>query len=152
MPTTNDWILLKSEQAKKTGLRATGFITYKLLTRPPRLDIWIIVSSNDGSGYFSKEMVPFSEIRKCLPQTGNDKPFPAKVFNAAYIGKSSNNAGFLATILRAEGLLVPSGEFGQLHLATSTWDKWLKQALDQTGNDYAPESMEIRTSSTKQIS
>jgi hypothetical protein len=55
------------------------------------------------------------------------------VLKAAFTGKSSNNAGFLAAILHAEELLARAADSETKHVCTGHWAKWKGSALALDG-------------------
>lgn len=120
---------IKTSTAAKTGERANGVIGYRVLTDSNKSDVYIRIESNDGSGYFSRELIPFSKIEACLLGMESCQSLPAKTFRPAFIGKSSNNAGFLAAILRAEGLMAADMSKGYSHRVSADWSKWKSDML-----------------------
>lgn len=131
-------LTLKTGQARKTGLRSQGHIAYRLLCRPSRHDLLLTIESNEGGGYFSKELVPFNDVLACIQSIQNDKPVPSKAFKDAFVSQSANNAGFLAAILRAEGLLSAASDAGHHHLLQGDWEEWKRQILALPGEIYVP--------------
>jgi len=63
------------------------------------------ITSNDKDGLFSNEAIPVSKITECLAKQAKGADFTSRVLHPAFTKKSSNNAGFLAAILRAEKVL-----------------------------------------------
>jgi hypothetical protein len=61
------------------------------------------------------------------------KPFPSKALRDAFEGRSSNNAGFMVAVLRAEGLLGPAPDAETQHVITGDWAAWKKAMLAVTG-------------------
>lgn len=57
---------LKIASARKTSQRATGEITYRVLCDEQRERLFITIVSNDGGGYFSKEIILFDGVERCL--------------------------------------------------------------------------------------
>ncbi|MGZ8190747.1 MAG: hypothetical protein ACXWTS_05900, partial [Methylococcaceae bacterium] len=102
---TQTYLSLKTGKASKTGQRSHGQIHYRILTDSTHQQLYITITRNDGGGYYSKEIVPFEHVEQCLEGFSVHKPLSSKIFQTAFIGQSSNNAGFLAAILRAENLL-----------------------------------------------
>src|SRR5471030_2824043 len=102
---TPSFWLLKDGTAPKLGARAEGGIRYQVLADHDRQHLYIAITGNESGGYFSRERVPFDKIEACLDALDADKPFPSKTFKEAFIGRSSNNAGFLVAAMRKEGLL-----------------------------------------------
>jgi hypothetical protein len=79
------------------------------------------------------ERVPVDQIEECLKATTPSKPFPSKTFKDAFVGKSSNNAGFLTAILRSEGLLGAAPEAETQHVIVSSLDAWKSKVLTEPG-------------------
>jgi len=136
--------LLKTASAPKLGKNSEGKIHYQILTTEARVEPAIQIVSNDGGGYHSKELVPFHKIEDCVSTLADGDAFPSKAFQAAYTGRSSNNAGFLAAILRAEGLLALAPDTEGRHIIAGDWSKWQSALLAEPGqlieSDPAPAS------------
>jgi hypothetical protein len=140
-PDTNVYLSLKLASCSKAGQRASGKIDYRLLTNSERGELFLTIVDNDGAGYFSREIVAFSKIEHCLATVPADKPFPAKVLQPAFSGRSVNNAGFLLAVLKAEGLLIPVPDKVHLHRrSTKDWPQWQQELLKQNGEPFQPES------------
>ncbi|MGZ4954257.1 MAG: hypothetical protein ACXV8Q_04015 [Methylobacter sp.] len=120
---------LKSGQAPKTGPRSHGAIHYRLLTDADHQQLYITITGNDGGGYFGKDIIPIARIEQCLH--AQKSPLSSAPLKTVFISQSANNAGFLAAILRAEGLLLPvDGAVHQHQLAPpSVWSTWKAAAL-----------------------
>lgn len=125
--------LLKTAMAPKLGKQAEGEIGYQILTGSDRQEPMIQIVSNDSGGYFSKEAVCFSCVAACVDQHPKDQPFPSKLLQTAFTGRSSNNAGFLAAILRAEGLLAVAPDAEGRHVLSSDWGAWKELTLARPG-------------------
>jgi len=125
--------LLKSASAPKLGKNTEGRISYQIVTDGDRLEPQFRIVGNDGGGYYSKEMVPFDKVEACFNAHPDGDPFPSKLLQAAYVGRSSNNAGFLAAILRAEGLLALAPETEGRHVIVGDWAKWKSAVLAESG-------------------
>ncbi len=120
------YLSLKSGTAHKTRRHSTaGCLHYRVLADSSN-QLYITITGNDDGGYYSKEIVPFDKIQ--LPK----EPFTSKVFKTAFVGKSSNNAGFLAAILRAEGLIAPIEDANHKYRASPNWPDWKKRMLALT--------------------
>jgi hypothetical protein len=125
--------LLKAAKAPKLGKHTEGQISYQIVADEARLELSVKIVANDGGGYYSKELVPFQKIEACLCKQPEGEPFPSKMLQSAYTGRSSNNAGFLAAILRAEGLLALAPETEGRHIIAGDWDKWQSTVLAEPG-------------------
>lgn len=125
--------LLKDGTAPKLGARAEGSINYNVLADNERKQLFIAITGNKGGGYFSREYVDISEIEACLDASTSAKPFPSKTFKDAFVGRSSNNAGFLVAVLRHEGLLAAAPEAETQHIRSGDWTAWKKSTLAEAG-------------------
>lgn len=125
--------LLKSASAPKLGKNSEGKIHYQILTTEARVEPAIQIVSNDGGGYHSKELVPFHKIEECVSPLSNGEAFASKALQAAYTGRSSNNAGFLAAILRNEGLLALAPDTEGRHIIAGDWGNWQSALLAEPG-------------------
>lgn len=136
--TTPSFWLLKEGKAPKLGARAEGGIRYHILADAERQHLFVAITANESGGYFSRERVPFDKIEACLAAIPSGKACPSKAFKDAFVGRSSNNAGFLVAVLRNEGLLAaaPDAETQQVrHGDTATWKKAM---FAETGTLIAP--------------
>jgi len=126
-------ILLRSGEARKVGQRSTGAIRYDIVSDSERTKVFIRITGNDGGGYFSREFIDFDKAIDSVASYKDGSPFPSKVFASAFVGKSSNNAGFLAAVLRGEQLLdaAPGSDFQ--HVIAGEWADWKVAALQLEG-------------------
>jgi hypothetical protein len=136
--------LLKTANAMKLGKHAEGGIRYQILTDSERQKLMFKIVGNQGGGYFSKEILAFSDVAACLAQHPQDQPFPSKLLQAVFTGRSSNNAGFLAAILRAEGLLALAPDTEGRHVISGDWADWKASTLAEPGEpiDVEPDGKE----------
>ncbi|WP_119157914.1 hypothetical protein [Caldimonas tepidiphila] len=127
---TQSLLLIKDAAAPKAGAYANGAVRYRLLTDSDRSDLYFAITGNQGgSGYFSREVVPFTKVRRCVADVQPGAPLPSKTFKPAFVGRSTNNPGFLAAILRAEGLLSPAPDTAHQHVISGDWAAWLESQL-----------------------
>ena len=132
-PIVERFCLLKAGTAKKIGQHAEGGIRYQILADIDRQTLSITITGNDSGGYFSREIVPFQNVEASLTKRDQHKPFPSKFLKDAFVGRSSNNAGFLAAILRAEGLLAAAPDSDTQHVVSGDWMNWKKSVLAEPG-------------------
>jgi len=135
-PTVPYW-LLKDSHCKKLGKRSEGGMKYQLLAGDDKATLYIRVTANESGGYFSKELVPFTGIEQCLEKCAEASSFPSKTFRDAFVGRSTNNAGFLAAILREEGLLEAAQEEEFQHVLAADIVAWKTAALARQGTQIA---------------
>jgi hypothetical protein len=147
------YLSLKVGQAIKTGSRSQGYLHYRILTDTAQQQLFITLTGNDGDGCYSKEIVPFSQIEQCLHGIDTSQPIASKRFQPAFIGKSANNAGFLAAILRAELLLAPAPDALHQHTVQPDWPAWKTAllALAPQAESYQPEPPKPRIRSTTTV-
>lgn len=117
------YVTLKNAIALKLGKHADGTISYKVACDMGRTTLFLAITDNSSGGYFSREYVPVARIEELLAKI-EQSDFPSKALKAAFTGRSSNNAGFLAAILHAEGLLVRATDSETKHVCTGDWAKW----------------------------
>ena len=132
-PATTSYWRLKLATANKLGKRAEGSIHYQIVTDINRVDLFISITGNDSGGYFSRELVPLPKIEACLAKCKPGEAFPSKALKENFVGLSSNNSGFLAAILRSEGLLGAALDAESKHIATGNVDDWKAALLAETG-------------------
>lgn len=143
MNQATQFLTIKTGTAAKTGERSNGVISYRVLMDADKSEVYIRIESNDGgTGYFSRELLPFSKIEGCLRGMETCQTLPAKTFRPAFTGKSSNNAGFLAAILRAEGLMTADVNKGYSHRVSTDWVKWKADMLALPASPFAFEESE----------
>lgn len=130
------YLKLKSADAQKLG-RNGGTITYMILTDADRQALFICITGNDSGGYFSNEIARFDGIEACLP-ADRTQPFVAKSLIKAFTSRSSNQPGFAAALLRAEGLTAPVDGKPHLHQIAGDWAAWKQAILALPGEAYDP--------------
>ena len=133
--TATTYLLIKTGRARKTG---EGSITYAVLKDADSQGVYFTLLANDGAGQFSPEIVAFEKIQECLAKVDAKKPVSAKLFAAAFVGRSANNAGFLKKALVQEFLLLPTVDASHLHTVSGNWEDWKRQILAQEGQPYMP--------------
>ena len=142
VPDRSHW-LLKSAKANKLGKYSEGGIAYQVHADTDRVHLFITITGNDGGGYYSRERVPFQKVEACLGKCEAGKPFPSKALKDAFVGRSSNNAGFMVAVLRAEGLLCAAPSAETQHALVGDWDAWKKTMLAEPGAPVEVDSNQI---------
>lgn len=136
MNSSISYLLVKKQSAAKTGMHAKGSLSYAIIRDDAASEAFVCLLGNDGAGFFSPEAIPFSAIERCLEGVTPEKPISAKLFRMAFRSKSANNPGFLAAVLRAEGLLVAAPEATHQHRLGGDWSAWRKDVLAQAGEPF----------------
>lgn len=87
----------------KLSARGVGDLSYELGTDEMG-NGHIRISANASSGAYSNEWLSLARIRSVLnPKAG--QPFSSMVFKDLFHRRSTNNHGYLAAILKAEGVI-----------------------------------------------
>lgn len=133
-------LLLKAGTAMKLGKQAAGGISYQILTDRERTEPMIKITGNDGCGYYSREILLFRNVEACIKKQEPDQPFPSKVLQAVFTGRSTNNGGFLAAILRAEKLLALAPDAEGRHVIAGDWAEWKASLLAEPGQPIVAEA------------
>ena len=127
------FVLLKSASARKLGKHAHGEIHYQISCDTERKNLSLAITGNDGGGYFSKEVLSFHKVEACLASREVGVRFPSKALKEVFTGRSSNNAGFLAAILRSEALIAPAPDMDSQHVACGDRTAWKSALLTLAG-------------------
>lgn len=145
MTSTTTFHLVRHGTAKKLGANSAGAIRYAVLIDLNRTEPYISLTANEGGGgYFSREAVPISALRRCAEQAGTatGTPLGARAFKPAFTGRSTNNGYFAVAAMCAEGLLNrvqrDGPGRGQPLADAGYWDDWTAEVLAQVaeqGND-----------------
>jgi len=106
--------IIKKSTCQKLSPTARGELTYHVGYSDSAKALHIRVTGNTGGGFFSKQWVSLSDIEHITDGLDGDT-FKATIFVPLYQSSSSNNHGFLAAALRAEGILVPSQDHPLSH-------------------------------------
>ena len=122
------YLSLKSSQATKIGLRTEGYIHYRVLSDQDNR-LYFNITGNDDDGYYSKEIIPFDIVEELVKNIKPNVAISSSLFRSAFIGRSNNNAAFLAAILRAEKLLSPIADAVKKHTVEAGWDRWQAEML-----------------------
>jgi hypothetical protein len=125
---TKKYLSLKSSKTTKIGLRTEGYIHYRVLSDQDNR-LYFNITGNDDGGYYSKEIIPFDVIEELVKTIKPNVAISSSLFRSAFIGRSNNNAAFLAAILRAEKLLAPMADAVKKHTVEAGWDRWQTDML-----------------------
>lgn len=129
---TKKYLSLKSSKTTKIGLRTEGYIHYRVLSDQDQ-KLYFNITANDDDGYYSKEIIPFDSVEELVKNIKPNVAISSSLFRSAFIGRSNNNAAFLAAILRAEKLLSPMADAVKKHTVEAGWDRWQTEMLKNVG-------------------
>ncbi|SFF95777.1 hypothetical protein [Neptunomonas qingdaonensis] len=124
---------IRQRSAPKLSPKSTDELTYEIGIHAETKQLHLRIASNGTGGYFSDEWIPVETIEKCFDATFNKaKPFSSTRLRPVFAqGKSANNAGFLAAVLRQEQLISPHESNCFQHLLTGDFDKWKHQVISE---------------------
>lgn len=157
-----DLLLLKEETAPKLGKFDGEVLQYQVTSDKERNETSIRIISNSGGGYFSREFVALNQMEPVLSKLAKSGSFPSKALADVFAGRSSNNAGFMAAILRHEGILGAAGETDTKHKVIGDFSAWkmalaalpgseLKVEVSESGIPLAPAKTKESGKATKPI-
>lgn len=120
--------ILDSGQALKLTPGSTSSVGYELGYLQTSDTLLIRLTGSDSGGLCSKAWFELQRVIDLLDQQAPDKPFNSSMFKVLWDYKgSSNNAGFLAAVLRKLDLLQPAPELRFAHLITGKHNAWFHQ-------------------------
>lgn len=120
--------ILDCGQALKLTPGSTSSVGYELGYLQTSDTLLIRLTGSDSGGLCSKAWFELQRVIDLLDQQASDKPFNSSMFKVLWDYKgSSNNAGFLAAVLRKLDLLQPAPELRFAHLITGKHNAWFHQ-------------------------
>ena len=133
----SDVLIYRTGSASKLSLRASGVLTYQLGYVVSLNQLFVRIQLNDTGGYFSKEWVPIVEVESILLAYASEgSSFSAAILKGCFVSRSQNNAGFLAAIIKSEGLIhTLSGKSNLLVFDEGLYQAWITQQFI-LANDY----------------
>lgn len=133
-PSVMELIAVKEGQAPKLSSGAEGKITYQLAVSTDKKQVFIALVDSGSQGYFSREWVNTDAILNLLDGLAQRaEAFHSKVLLPVFVGRSSNNAPFLAAALLAEKLLGRDGKYEAKVRVIEDATNWKKGVLALKG-------------------
>ena len=132
--------IIHKASCNKLSHRARGYLLYQTGYSKSSGQLYLRIADNVTGGCFSGEWVSLDSIEHSLEGfIDTNKPFSAPTLRPAFISKSQNNAGFMAAILLAEGIIEKMAEKQHLLQMTKAgfapWiEKWSAKAIELTEN------------------
>ncbi|EDM69292.1 hypothetical protein PE36_07387 [Moritella sp. PE36] len=116
--------IVLSGKGKKLSPKTTNHVFFDIAEHDEEGELYIRLSGNEGGGLHSKEWINLTTLIAILDEQV-DKPFKSTALKPAFKGASSNNAGFLAGVLRSDdiGLIVQSGTSVFLHVLADDYEQ-----------------------------
>lgn len=132
--TLTSYRLIREARAPKMGLRSTGQIVFQVLTDDAHQDVFLRIAANEGGGYVSDEAVSVHALARCITDLEAGQILRSGMFKPAFAGRSSNNSGFIAAVMLAEGLLSRDAERPHLLIDNGLWNEWRATQLAVSGD------------------
>lgn len=117
-------IIIEKGTADKLSPKSEGKIYYQLARNQDDKANYLRITGNDGGGLHSREWIALDKVITTLSgQAGH--PFKSSALKECMVGKSANNASFLAAILRSSdiGLIKPSEKSTFHHLLVDDFEQ-----------------------------
>ncbi|WP_271271484.1 hypothetical protein [Aliamphritea hakodatensis] len=133
-PVNSDYaLIIERGLADKLSPTSTGKIYYQLAQNINDQKLYLRISGNDGGGLHSKEWIDLAVVIETLSTQAN-RPFKSTLLKPCMRGKSSNNASFLAAILRAPDIALTkaSEKNAFLHLQVDDFETVAEQLLQRS--------------------
>jgi hypothetical protein len=113
-------IIIDQAKANKLSPKTLDCIFFQVARNIDDDKIYLKMTGNEGGGLHSKEWLALNNIIDILTNQQSEKHFKSSVLRPVFVGKSSNNAAFLAAVLRSEtiGLIRCSDSSKFLHVLT----------------------------------
>jgi hypothetical protein len=126
--------LIRESCAAKLGMRSSGKIVFQILTDDAHQDLFVRIAANEGGGYVSDEVVSVHALVRCITERASSEPLRSGIFKSAFVGKSSNNSGFMTAVLLHEGLLSRDANRPHLLIDCGFWNDWRATQLSISGD------------------
>lgn len=114
----------------------SGTLDYEVGRHAETAEPYLRISTNSSGGHFSPEWLPITAISACFGDNiQSDTAFSSRVLRGVFQhGKSTNNASFLAAVLRQEGLLVAHEKNKFQHCIQIPPSNWQAHLLGEDSN------------------
>lgn len=130
LPQTSFLRLLESEAPTLSGNSA---IRYAVFADLDRSQIFLTITTNRGGGNWNREVVSLTNIETALAEVPAGEPFGSKVLRLAFVGRSNNNAPFMAAALVHAGLMAPAKDMKHKLVRAGDWTTWANTMLARDG-------------------
>lgn len=130
---TKGYTVFHSGEAEKISPHSKGILTFELGKEDGSGKLALRLTANGEGGFFSREWITLDAIHAILEQ--QQDCFPSRVFRPLFGQGSTNNAGFLAAVLRSPDICLIEADSSRLfmHRCYADWQHRMKQlsALSQ---------------------
>ncbi|MDA3788839.1 MAG: hypothetical protein PF503_10150 [Desulfobacula sp.] len=94
-------IILYKKSCQKLTSRGVGELQYEIGFDDAIDEAYLRITGNESSGAFSTKWIALSDIQTIIAKVENEA-FRAVVLRDLYLGRSSNNHGYLGSVLKEE--------------------------------------------------
>ncbi len=118
----------------KLSARGVGDLEYEIGIDADQAP-WVRIIGNASSGAYSKKWVSLNDVRNLL-DLNQEETFKGVILHSLYAGQSNSNIGYLAAVLKAEGIL-RNTEDQPTALQKGSWDGLMAKIdeLNKAGTD-----------------
>ncbi|SKA00327.1 hypothetical protein [Pantoea eucalypti] len=116
-----------SGDTEKISPHSKGLLTYELGKEVETGILALRLTANGEGGLFSREWITFDAIHTILEQ--QQECFTSRVFRSLFAQGSTNNAGFLAAVLRGPDICLIEADSSRLfmHRCYADWQHRMTQ-------------------------
>ena len=136
---TESYTVLLSGEAEKLNPSRKGLLTFEIAMDNESMSLVLRLTGNGEGGLFSQEWITLDAIYAVLEQ--QNERFSSKVLRPLFTQGSTNNAGFLAAVLRSPDicLLEADGDKLFMHRCYPDWIQRLEGLTSQLTHSHAEE-------------
>ena len=117
-------LIVENGKALKLSPKTQNHVFYQIATQDDDDSLHIRLSGNEGGGLHSKEWISVNAIIEVLDAM-KDQPIKSTILKSVFKGGSTNNAAFLAAVLRSDeiGLLAQSEKSVFIHKLSADYEE-----------------------------
>lgn len=117
-------LIVENGKALKLSPKTQNHVFYQIATQDDDESLHIRLSGNEGGGLHSKEWISVNAIIEVLDAM-IDQPIKSTILKSVFKGGSTNNAAFLAAVLRSDeiGLLAQSEKSVFIHKLSADYEE-----------------------------
>ncbi len=117
-------LIVENGKALKLSPKTQSHVFYQIAAQDDDGSLHIRLSGNEGGGLHSKEWISVNAIVEVLDAM-KEQPFKSTILKSVFKGGSTNNAAFLAAVLRSDeiGLLTQSEKSVFIHKLSADYEE-----------------------------
>jgi hypothetical protein len=126
LPVNHFTNIVLSGKGRKLTPKTENHVFYEVVKHDEDNRLYLRLSGNEGGGLHSKEWILLQSVFELLDQQSDNptSPFKSLILKPLFRGRSVNNIGLLASVLRSGdiGLLKPAEKGVFLHLISDDYE------------------------------